>query len=334
MSRLLGAVLAKGAKPLDEMSEAELTGFREKQNAARTAKASRPLTGAPHRGVRIEDRVLCWAEGDAYRVRVYTPLERASERLGLVAHFHGGGFVLGTPAQTDWHSSGIAALTPAIVISVDYPLAPEHRFPAAIEYSWGAVCQLVEHADELGAESGRVALVGDSAGGTIAAVLATRARDHGMPISLQVLIYPACDATDQMDAYPSASENRDAPILPMRSVHGFVNAYLRPEDAAHPDASPIRRQDLGRLAPALIQTAQFDPLRDQARAYGERLREAGNNVVVTNYSRAVHGYVGLPGITRDARTARHEVVTELRRSFAGPLAETGQSAGQAVVSSA
>jgi acetyl esterase len=234
-----------------------------------------------------------------------------------VVHFHGGGFALGTPAQADWHSSGIAVLTPAVVVSVDYPLAPEHPFPAAIEYSWSALQYVVEHPDEFGGDPRHLALAGDSAGGNIAAEMAVRARDHAVPVCLQVLMYPVCDFTEQMDDYPSARENRGAPILPLSSVHAFAKAYLPAGDATDPVASPIRREDLNGLAPALIQTAQFDVLRDQGQTYAERLRAAGNNVVATNYPHGVHAYIGLPGIVpKTAKPARKEVVTDLRRAFA------------------
>jgi len=228
------------------MTDVQRNEFRTKQNALRTSPRNRWLVGKPHPAVRIDDRA--WVTGpDALHVRVYTP-PPGPRKPGLVVCFHGGGSVAGVPAQTDWHSSGVAALTPAVVVSVDYRLAPEYPFPAALEDSWAATLKAIELADGLGADPRHLAIMGDSAGGNIAAVIAARARDHSIELAKQVLIYPACDLTEDLTSYPSASENAHAPILSTAYVQDVATLYAGTADRTQPEMSPMRIPDAGGLA--------------------------------------------------------------------------------------
>lgn len=316
--RAVGWAQERMSTPVGSMTGAQLTRFRERQNTVRTAPRNRWLLGTPHPDVHIADHT--WSTGPgAVRVRIYTPL-RGPRPPGLVVCLHGGGFVAGVPAQTDWHSSGVAALTPAVVVSVDYRLAPEDPFPAALDDSWAAVLAALDHAAALGDDPSRLAVMGDSAGGNIAAVVAARSRDHSIDLAKQVLIYPASDLTEDLLTYPSALENAHAPILSTAYVHDVAQLYAGDADRTQPELSPIRIADASGLAPALIQTAQYDPLRDQGRAYADLLRASGVEVTYSSY-RTVHAFIGIPGIARPAKAARNEVVAELRRAF------TDESAG-------
>jgi acetyl esterase len=232
-----------------------------------------------------------------------------------VLNFHGGGWVSGNLRQSEWWASSIAARSGAVVVSVDYRLAPEHPFPTPVEDCYAATKWVTEHADELGVDARRVAVMGDSAGGNIAAVVCLMARDRGGPhISLQVLIYPGVDFLTE---FPSKLENADAPILGKKDVDNAHRLYFHGSsgDRADPYASPLRAKHAD-LPPAVIQTAQYDPIRDEGAAYAQALREAGVPVRYTNYVDAVHGYISLPHVVPAARQALAEAATAIREGLA------------------
>ncbi|MGO9153694.1 alpha/beta hydrolase [Mycobacterium sp.] len=316
--RLLGLV-SRSSKPPSEMTDDEVIAARDRLNRLRASKAARVITGFPHRHVTIEQRALPLRDR-TLSMRVYRPF-RHQNPLPLVVHFHGGGFAFGTAAQTDWLNSGVAARTPALVVSVDYRLAPEHPFPASTQDAFDAVDWFRDGASDLNADPGPLALMGDSAGGNLAAVAAVHARDNDIDVALQVLIYPAVDFTDAMLTYPSAVENPD-PILTQTSLTAFRRIWLRDNDPADPLISPLLTSDLRGVAPALVQTARFDPLRDQGGAYARRLRDAGALQALTEYTHAAHAFIALPGLNRGARQARREIVAHLQQAFARQLAES------------
>ena len=316
--RLLGW-LSRSTKPLAELTDDELIAARDRLNRLRASKAARVVTGFPHRHVAIEQRALPLSDR-SLSMRVYRPF-RYQGALPLVVHFHGGGFASGTAAQTDWLNSGVAARTPALVVSVDYRLAPEHPFPASTQDAFDALEWLRDAASELNTCAGPPALMGDSAGGNLAAVAALHARDNGTDVALQVLIYPVVDFTDAMLSYPSAIENPD-PILTPTALTGFRRIWLGDNDPADPLISPLLTSDLRGVAPALVQTARFDPLRDQGAAYASRLRDVGALEALTEYPHAAHAFIATPGANRGARRARREIVAHLQQAFARQLAES------------
>ena len=163
--------------------------------------------------------------------------------------------------------------------------------------------------------------MGDSAGGNLAAVAALHARDNGIELALQVLIYPVVDFTDAMLSYPSALENAD-PILTPTSLTAFRRIWLRDNDPTAPLISPLVTSDLRGVASALVQTARFDPLRDQGEAYASRLRDVGALEALTEYPHAAHAFIATPGANRGARRARREIITHLQQAFARQLAES------------
>ncbi len=224
----------------------------------------------------------------------------------VVLYFHGGGFVVGDLDTHDGSARQHAVGADAIVVSVDYRLAPEHPYPAAVEDAWAATLWVAGHGREIGAETTRMAVAGDSAGGTIAAVMARRARDGvdngGPALVFQLLWYPS---TLWDSSLPSFTENAAAPILDTKAVAAFSRWYAGEVDLSDPppDMAPGRAKDLANLPPAYIGVAGHDPLRDDGIRYGELLAAAGVPAQVHNAETLVHGYLGYAGVVPAATAA-------------------------------
>ena len=224
-------------------------------------------------------------------LRVYRPAGvPASTPLAVLVFFHGGGWVIGDLETHDVLCRQLTAGSGVSVVSVDYRLAPEHKFPAAVDDAWAATRWVVAHAGELAVDASRLAVGGDSAGGNLAAVVALLARDKGAPaIAVQVLIYPVTDLVGETRSYRDFAEGY---LLTREGMRWFIAHYLTAEaEAADWRASPLRAQSLAGLRPALIVTAGFDPLRDEGEAYAERLRDAGVRVDSVCYGGMIHGFV-------------------------------------------
>jgi len=265
-------------------------------------------------GVQTREETISARSGEL-SVRSYTPAGRSAH--GVVVNFHGGGWVLGDLDGNDWTCSTVATQVGVQVVSVDYRLAPAHRFPAAVEDCYDAL----QWAATLDASAGGIAVMGDSAGGNLAAVMAQLCRDDGQPELLhQVLIYPATDLTMQS---PSLVSNADAAILTRTSVDAFRAHYLGEHylgadqyAAEDPRASPLLAPSLAGLPSALVITAEHDPIRDDGRRYADALRSAGVPVRHTDYVGAPHGFVSIPGLAPMAKQALAEICAELTRAFA------------------
>jgi acetyl esterase len=262
---------------------------------------------------RVENRSI---PGPAGRIpiRVYTPEGKAP--FPVLVFIHGGGWVLCGLDSHDPPCRALANAVPCVVVSVDYRLAPEHRFPAAADDAYAATRWVAEHAAELGGDASRIAVGGDSAGGNLAAVVALMARDRGGPrLVHQVLVYPATDAG--LDT-ASCHENADGYFLTRDMMVWFWNHYLcSSADVENPYASPLRARDLRGLPPGLVITAEYDPLRDEGEAYAARLREAGVPVRMTRYAGIIHGFFGMLAVFPQARTAIGEAAAALRAAFRG-----------------
>ena len=270
------------------------------------------VVGRTHRGVRVEDGTAVASDGAELALRIYRPKASGAEPLPVVVNFHGGGWVSGDLNHSQWWASSLAAEAGVLVISVDYRLAPEHPFPGPAEDCYDATAWIADHADELGGDPRRLAVMGDSAGGNLAAAVSVMARDRGTPdIALQVLLYPTVDLAH---TFPSVDENANAPILGRADVRNNAQNYFHnsTREMTDPYASPLRAKHEG-LPPALIQTAQFDPLRDEGAAYAAALRDAGVEAELTNYLDAVHGYISLPGLVPEAKRALSDTVEFVRR---------------------
>jgi acetyl esterase len=295
---LLDQVEAMGAPPMSQQTPEE----------ARAAMAMLAMiTGAAEEPVPTDDTSVPGPAGDI-PVRIYRP--PADRPLPVVVYFHGGGFVIGDIATHDTICQRLAGGVPAVVVSVDYRLAPEHRFPAAVVDCDAATAWVSAHASEFGGDPARLAVAGDSAGGNLSAVVARRARDAGgPPIAFQLLVYPG---TDMTCALPSHTENASGYLLDADSINWFLENYMADSDLRHPDASPLFVDDLSGLPPAFVLTAEFDPLRDEGEAYAERLREAGVPVTTSRYDGMIHGFYGLDSVFDSAKKATAETVSALR----------------------
>lgn len=263
------------------------------------------IFGALVPGTEYHDRTIPGPGGDI-PIRVYRPRQTAAGPRPLIAHFHGGGFVFGGLRLGNWVCSSVASRVGAVVVSVDYRLAPAHRFPAAVEDCYAALTWSVAHAAEFGAD-GPLGVMGESAGGTLAAVMCLLARERGGPaISHQALTYPATDLT--MVPAPTA---KPAPFLSRDEMVAYRRLYLGPDgDPGHPWASPLLAADHSGLPPALIQVAEHDPLCEHGVRYAAALRAAGVPVRLTEYVGVPHGFVNFPGLCRSAQQAVAEVCAE------------------------
>jgi acetyl esterase len=273
---------------------------------------ARVITGWPDRSVEISDTTMRLEDDTDLPLRIYRPKAGGAEPLPVVVNFHGGGWVSGDARQSEWWCAGVAAGAGVVVISVEYRLAPEHPFPTATEDCYAVAKWVAEHGAELGVEGARLTVMGDSAGGNLAAVVTLMARDRGAPdIALQVLIYPSVAVGVD---FPSKHENADAPVLTAKDVANTPRLYLLGTDAdtKDPYVSPLYAEHHD-LPPTLIQTAQYDPLRDEGAAYAAALRDAGVDVRLTNYVDAVHGYASLPGISPSAGQALAEAIEIIRQ---------------------
>ena len=238
----------------------------------------------------VEDVIAQTRAGDV-PVRISTPVEAGS--YGVLVYVHGGAFFLGSLDTHDHVARSLAAATGLRVVSVGYRRAPEAAFPAGLEDCYGVVRWVAEHGERLGWDGQTLAVAGDSSGGTFATAVAAMAHDDGFDrITHQVLFSPSLDLDFDVDRYPSLHENAVGYGLETAGLTPFNAFYLDSgADPADPRVSPIKRHDLTGLPPALIITAEFDPLRDEGERYGERLRDAGVDVTVSRYAGANHGFV-------------------------------------------
>ena len=273
------------------------------------------LLGGVARGVRLTDATARGEVGPV-PVRTYRPGHTDGGPLPLVVHFHGGGWTLGNLDSGDWLCSNVAATVGAVVVSVDYRLAPGHRWPAAAEDCHAALLDVVDRAADLGADPARVAVMGDSAGGNLAAVVSLMARDRSGPrIAHQGLVYPSVDLTMSS---PSIEVNASAPILTRADCLAFRDHYLGGQDPRQPHASPLFAGDHTGLPPALVQVAEHDPIRDDGIRYAAALQRAGVPVRLTEYVGMPHGFLSFPRLCRSAPQALAELCAEQARALAVP----------------
>jgi len=298
---LLDQFASTGAPPLHEMA---VPDARQLMDTLRTM--SPPGVPVAH----VEDRTVPGPAGEI-PVRLYRP---EGGTPPLLVYFHGGGWVLGSLESHDSTLRDLCNASGCAILAVDYRLAPEHRFPAAVDDCWAATAWAAANAAALGADPGRIAVGGDSAGGNLTAVVAQLARDRGgVPLRFQLLIYPATDAATDT---PSYHENAKGYFLELDDMRWFYDHYLGPDgDRSDPRASPLRTTDLRGLPPALVITAEFDPLRDEGEAYAERLRAAGVPVTLTRYDGMIHGFFGMGALLDQARTAVTEAAAALRAAL-------------------
>ena len=295
---LLAQMKEQGLPPFEEMTVPQarevIAGFRELQ-------AEPPPIAA------AEDRTVPGPAGDI-PIRVYMP--QAPAPRPVLVYFHGGGWTIGNVDITDRPCRALAHATGGVVVSVEYRMAPEDKFPAALDDCYAVTRWAAEHAAELGADPDRLVVIGDSAGGNLAAAVALLAREQGTPtIAYQVLIYPV---TDHGCGWPSYSENADGYLLTRATMHWFWSHYLSNADEGQDwRASPLRASDFSNLPPALIATCEFDPLRDEGEAYGERLLAAGVPTKVHRFDGMIHGFFWMTLVMPQAQQLIDEIAAEL-----------------------
>jgi acetyl esterase/lipase len=291
--------LAAGVRPLHELSVAEARGLE--------ALAPRP---DPEPVAEVLERSLPGPDGDI-RARFYLP--RDDRPSPAIVYFSGGGWVLGSLDTVDPICRRLANAVPCAVVSVEYRRAPEHRFPAALEDCFAATSWVAQHGASLGLDSDRVAVGGASAGGNLAAAVALLARERGGPrLAFQLLVYPLVDHA----ATASAREALDDPFLGPEDVAWCWSHYLaEPVDGDSPFASPLRAADLEGLPPALVVTAEHDPLRDEGELYAERLRGAGVPTELVRFEGMVHGFFSRPDRLDAAVEAQTLAASALRAAF-------------------
>jgi len=269
-----------------------------------------PFPGEPV--ARIENRSIA-GPGGAVPVRIYTPQD-ATARAPAVVYFHGGGWVIGSPDTHDNLCRAIANRARAVVVSVDYRLAPEHRFPAAAEDCYAAAHWVAGHGAELGVDGERIAVAGDSAGGNLAAVVALMARNlDGPALRQQTLIYPVTDANFET---PSYRDNAEGYMLTRDAMRWFWDHYV-PDTGRRcdPYAAPLRAEKFGELPRALVVTAEYDPLRDEGEAYAARLRDAGVPTELSRYDGQIHGFVSMFDMLDAGRRAVDQIGAALRAAL-------------------
>ncbi|MBN3780378.1 alpha/beta hydrolase [Burkholderia sp. Ac-20345] len=263
--------------------------------------------------VDVANHLIDGSDG-ALRLRIYRPTRESTQ--GIIVYYHGGGFVLGDLDGYDNVCRTLCDDSGATVVSVDYRLAPEHPFPAAVDDAWAALEWVAANTGELAISGAPIAVTGDSAGASLATVMCIVARDRGGPaIVFQGLVYPPVAAGSRRD-FPSHIQYEDGPTLTARMMDYFDRLYFGaggpPKDEL---AAPLLADNLANLPPVLLQIATHDPLRDEALAYGDRLLEAGNDVVVVEYHGLPHGFISMGGAVPAARLAQQQLGHALRAAL-------------------
>ena len=255
-------------------------------------------------------------EGGGIPIRVYTPVAPGADRLPGLVYFHGGGFVIGNLDTHEGLCRILANETGCRVVSVDYRLAPEHRFPAALDDAFAATRWIAEHAPELGIDPNCIAVAGDSAGGNLAAAVCQQAKADGGPLlALQVLFCPVLDQPGETESRRLFAEGH---LLEKASLEWFYAHYCPAgSDLTDPRLSPLRAGELAGLPPAHIHTAAFDPLRDEGKAYADRLVRAGVKVRYTCHDGMVHHFYCMAGAIPAARAALKEAGAAIKAALDG-----------------
>jgi acetyl esterase len=298
---LLSEMAGLGRPPIHELSV---------EDARIAAEDMRALAGEPIEVGSVRDTTIP-VEGAEIAARVYSP--QGAGPHPVVMFFHGGGWVICSLDTHDNVARAICRDAEAVVVSVDYRMAPEHRYPTAAHDCFAATKWVADNAASLGADASRLAVCGDSAGGNLSAVVSQMARDAGGPtISYAALIYPAVDMTRKGG---SLDENASGYFLETAGMHWFMNHYLSEAERAETMASPMLHEDLSRLPDCFIATCEYDPLRDEAEAYGDALRANGVNVETKRYDGLIHGAANMTGVLDGGRRLVADVAAHLRHAL-------------------
>lgn len=305
---LLAQMAGSGAPPIHTLPMQQVRGM--------LVALSRDLDGPRVEVAETRDVTIPVEDGDI-RARLYFPAG-ARGPLPILMHYHGGGYVAGDIDTHDGISRYFCVHANAIVCNVDYRLAPEYPFPAAPEDSYRALCWAAEHAGEWGGDAGRIGVTGDSAGGCLSAVVCLLARDRGgPPIRFQALTYPVTDMGPDADFASRRAFGGGEYFISLQDVDFFTGHYLRNPavDGLDLRASPIRAPDLAGLPPALVVTAGYDPLRDEGKAYADRLAAAGVPVEYRCFEGTIHGCIAMAGVLDAGREALALIAARLHEAL-------------------
>ena len=313
MQPILDSLAALGPKPIEDCTPEEARKQPSVADAVKALLKKRGEATSPEPVGNVANRTIPGAAGEV-KARVYTP--KGDGPFPVAVYWHGGGFVIATIDTYDSSCRALCNAANCVVVSCDYRQAPEHPYPAAADDAFACFKWVTTHLKDLNAEGKPVALVGESAGGNLAAVTALRARDAGgvQPV-YQVLVYPV---TDWVGSYPSAELYADVKPLNKPMLAWFTKYYLPDESKrGEPNASPLRAKDLTKLPPATVINAEVDPLRDQGFAYAAKLRDAGVAVKAVNFPGQTHEFFGTGAVNRDAKRAVQVAGNALKAAFAG-----------------
>ena len=303
MRSVLERMARAGQPPLHTLSPAQArVAYEIGSGVLEVPKAALP---------RVEDFFIPVRDSTPLAARLYAPTLQAG--LPLLLYFHGGGFTIGSIATHDTLCRELARLAGCMVVSLDYRLAPEHRFPTAAHDAWDALAWLAAQAERLGADRTRIAVGGDSAGGTLAAVCAIEARDAGLPLALQLLIYPGTTAHQDT---PSHATFAHGLVLEAQAIDWFFGHYV-PTRSQREDwrFAPLRAPDVEGVAPAWVGLAECDPLVDEGIDYADKLRAAGVAVDLEIYRGVTHEFIKMGRAIPEARQAHADAAAALRRAF-------------------
>ena len=299
---------------LQQMEDAGMPALNEMTpEEARIAAGGFVELGGPGDDIASsQDRVIAGPAGDI-PVRVYTP--HGSGPFGCLVYFHGGGWVIGDIEGTNAICRTVAARAGCKVVSVGYRLAPEFKFPVPLDDCYAATEWVVENAAEIGIDGSKIAVGGDSAGGNLAAAVAIKARDaDGPAIALQVLVYPVTNHSYDTQSY---KDNGEGHLLTTELMTWFWDQYLESaDDGRNPLASPLRASDLSGLPPAVVITAEYDPLRDEGEAYASALSSAGVAVTQKRFDGQIHAFWQMLAVFEQAYNAADMAAAELKKAFA------------------
>jgi acetyl esterase len=292
--------------PIDGMTVSE---------ARQSVEAGADLLFGPKDAVaEVKDLAIAGSAG-SIPIRIYS--NGPADQGGVLVYFHGGGWVFGSINTHDGVCRALARRTQCTVVSVEYRLAPENKFPAAIDDAWASVEWTFKRRADLGTQKPCIAVGGDSSGGNLAAVVALRARDGGLPLCFQLLVYPVTDCHSDTASY---NEFATGYGFTRNEMQWFLGHYLNSSaDRENPTASPLLSRDLSGVAPALVITCEYDVLRDEAEAYSDRLRAAGVPARYSRYDGLLHGFYRMGAVFRRSQEALDESASALRTAFdSGP----------------
>lgn len=308
VKKILDMINSADGKPIEEMTVQEnrngLHAFYEdlrgeKQEVGNVENVNIPVSG--------EEEIS---------LRIYTP--KGEGPFPVLVFYHGGGWVLGDLEIVDPILRWVTNETETMVVSVDYRLAPEYKFPIAVEDCYDATKWVAENIQNYNGIPEKIAVAGDSAGGNLAAVIPLMAKDRGGPkISLQIMLYPVTDFSMNTTSY---LENGQGNYLETAAMHWFADQYFNnDEDKANPYAAPLLAEDLTGLPPAVVFTAEYDVLRDEGEAYAKKLEEAGVPVELKRFDGQIHGFFWMPAIMDDAHEALRMINNALKKQFSATV---------------